>query len=161
MKTFPTRKVLIALDYDQTAQKVAEEGFLLSQNLRAEVFLLHVVSDPVYYTSTEYSPILGFTDYTGIGTFQLDTSEGLRKAAQHFLEKTKRHLDDTTIQSIVKDGDIAESILEAAKETHADIIILGSHSRKWLENILIGSVAAEVLRQSSLPLFIIPTKKRT
>ena len=88
MKTFPVKKVLIALDYDQTAQKVAEEGFLFSQNLRAEVVLLHVISDPVYYTSTEYSPIMGFTDYTGLGSFQLDTAEGLRKAAQHFLDKT-------------------------------------------------------------------------
>lgn len=159
MKTFPVKKVLIALDYDQTAQKVAEEGFLFSQNLRAEVVLLHVISDPVYYTSTEYSPIMGFTDYTGLGSFQLDTAEGLRKAAEHFLDKTKRHLEDTTTQTIVKDGNIADSILVAAKETHADIIVMGSHSRKWLENIIIGSVAEEVLRQSRIPLFIIPTRK--
>jgi nucleotide-binding universal stress UspA family protein len=43
---------------------------------------------------------------------------------------------------------------------HADMIILGSHSQKWLENIVMGSVTEEVLRQSTIPLFIIPTKSR-
>ncbi|TFH50172.1 MAG: universal stress protein, partial [Bacteroidia bacterium] len=36
----------------------------------------------------------------------------------------------------------------------------GSHSRKWLENIVMGSVSEKVLRSTSIPLFIIPTKKR-
>jgi nucleotide-binding universal stress UspA family protein len=36
---------------------------------------------------------------------------------------------------------------------------MGSHSRKWLEKILMGSVTEEVLHKSSIPLFIIPTKK--
>jgi nucleotide-binding universal stress UspA family protein len=160
MKTNQLKKVLIALDYDQTALKVAEEGLLLSKTLGAEVVLLHVISDPVYYASTEYSPVMGFTDYSGLAPFQLDTVEGLRKAAQHFLDKTKRHLGDPTILTVVKEGDIADSIFEAAKETHADVIVLGSHSRKWLENIILGSVAEKVLKQTRIPLFIIPTKKR-
>jgi len=52
------KKVLIALDYDPTAQKVAEKGFVLAKTMGAEVILLHVITDPVYYASTEYSPIM-------------------------------------------------------------------------------------------------------
>jgi len=42
----------------------------------------------------------------------------------------------------------------------ADFIVLGSHSRKWLENIVMGSVTENVLRKTSIPLLIIPTKKQ-
>jgi len=121
---------------------------------------MHVLSEPVYYSSLEYSPIVGFNDSMTMGTFRTDTIEGLKEAAQHFLDKTKHHLADETIQTILKEGETADSILEAAKSLHADIIVLGTHSRKWLENILMGSVTENVLKNSTLPLFIIPTKKQ-
>ena len=41
-----------------------------------------------------------------------------------------------------------------------DAMVIGTHSRKWLEKILMGSVTEELLNQSSIPLFIIPTKKQ-
>jgi nucleotide-binding universal stress UspA family protein len=61
---------------------------------------------------------------------------------------------------MVIEGDFAGSILKTAKDLHTDVIVLGSHSRKWLENIVMGSVTADILRQTSIPLFIVPTKKR-
>jgi nucleotide-binding universal stress UspA family protein len=151
------KKVLIALDYDPTAQKVAETGFSMAKAMNAEIILLHVLSDTVYYSSTEYSPIMG---YTGLGLWQLITSvDDLKNATQSYLDKSKQHLGDDTIQTLVKEGDIAESIIKVAKDSHADIIVMGSHSRKWLENILMGSVAENVLHHTSIPLFIVPTKK--
>jgi nucleotide-binding universal stress UspA family protein len=57
---------------------------------------------------------------------------------------------------MIKDGDSGDSILDAAKETNADIIVMGSHSRHGLDKILMGSVAEKVLRNSLIPLFIIP-----
>jgi nucleotide-binding universal stress UspA family protein len=152
------KKVLIALDYDPTAQKVAEKGFALAKTMGAEVILLHVIIDPVYYASTEYSPIMGFTGID-MAPLQLNSVEGLIKASQYFLDKSKRHLGDETIQTLVKEGDFAESILKTAKETHADIIVMGSHSRKWLEKIVMGSVTEKVLNLTTTPLFIVPTKK--
>lgn len=161
MKTDRIKKILIALDYNPTAQKVAEQGFSLAKTMGAEVILLHVSTDAAYYTSTEYSPIMGFSGYMDVSQILLGTVDGLKSASQHFLDKTKQHLDDATIQTIVSTGDIAESILTTAKKSHADIIVLGSHSRKWLENIVIGSTAEKVLRQTRVPLFIIPTKKQS
>ena len=155
------KKVLIALDYDPTARKVAETGFSLAKAMGAEVVLLHVISDPIYYTSTEYDPIMGFTGYLETGPQQLDSVDGLIKASQHYLEKSKQHLGDKTIKTLVKEGDFSESILETAKEINADLIVMGSHSRKWLENILMGSVVEKVLHHTSIPLFIVPTRKHS
>ena len=159
MKTNKMKKVLIALDYNPTAQKVAEVGFSMAKAMKAEVILLHVISDPVIYSSAEYSPIMGFNGFMEMGQLQLDNIESLKKASKQFLEKSKQHLGDKTIQTLVEEGDFAESILKTAKDLHVDIIVIGTHSRKWLENIVIGSVTEKVLNNTSLPLFIIPTKK--
>jgi nucleotide-binding universal stress UspA family protein len=161
MKTNKMKKVLIALDYNPTAQKVAESGFSLAKTMGAKVILMHVISDPVYYSSPEYSPIMGFTGYNmGTGILQFDSDDKLKKASQHFLDKSKHHLGDETIQTLVKEGDFAESILKTAKDLHVDIIVMGSHSRRWLDDILMGSVTKKVLHNTSIPLFIIPTKRQ-
>jgi nucleotide-binding universal stress UspA family protein len=158
MKAIELKKVLIALDYNPTAQKVAESGFAMAKAMNAEAVLLHVISDPVYYSSTEYSPIMGYTGYMVTEQQQSESADGLNRASQHFLDKTKLHLGDNTIQTRVTEGDFAESILKTAKVMHADIIVMGSHSMKWLENIVMGSVTEKVLRHTSIPLFIIPTR---
>lgn len=147
------------MDYHPSAQKVAEVGFSLAKNMGAKAILLHVISDPVYYSSVQYSPITGFAGFMDTDPLLLASEDGLRKASEHFLEKAKHHLADETIQILVKDGEPAEVILKAAKELHADIIAMGSHSRKWLENIIMGSVTEQVLHRTFIPMFIIPTKE--
>jgi nucleotide-binding universal stress UspA family protein len=160
MKTNKVKKVLIALDYNPTAQKVAEEGFSMAKSMNAEVILLHVIADQGYYSSLEYSPIMGFNGYMDLSPFQVNSAEGLKHVSQKFLDKTRLHLGDKTIQTVVVEGELAESIIKTAKDMHADIIVVGSHSRKWLENIVMGSVAEKVLHHTTKPLFIIPTKKQ-
>jgi nucleotide-binding universal stress UspA family protein len=159
MKTNAIKKVLIALDYDPTAQKVAETGFSLAESMKAEAILLHVIADATYYSALEYSRIEGSMGFSKNELLHL-FDDGLKKAMKHYLDKTKQHLGDETIKTLVKEGDFAESILKAAKDQHVDIIVMGSHSRRWLDEILVGSVTEKVLHQSSIPLFIIPTKKR-
>ena len=150
MKTIKIQKVLIALDYDETSQKVAEVGFSMAKAMNAETILLHVISEqPVYYST-----------YTYMRELRVDIIGDLKKSTQEFLDKSKRYLGDDSIKTILKEGDIAETILNTAKELKADVIVMGSHSRKWLENIILGSEAEEVLKKTTVPLFIIPTKKQ-
>jgi nucleotide-binding universal stress UspA family protein len=159
MKIDKMKKVLIALDYDPTAQKVAESGFLYAKVMGAEVILLHVIADATYYSSLQYSPITGFLAFSDADLSHLLDNDGLKNATKHYLDKVKHHFGDNTVQTLVKEGDYAEAILKTAKELHADIIVMGSHSRKWLDEILMGSVTEKVLRHTTIPLFIVPTKK--
>jgi nucleotide-binding universal stress UspA family protein len=152
-------KVLIALDYNPTAQKIAEVGYAMAKAMHAEVTLLHVIDDPVYYTNAEYSPIMGFTGYMDSGLLQL-TNETLKKASHHFLDKTKHHLGDGSVKTLISEGDFADTIIKTAKDLHANVIVIGSHSRRWLDEILMGSVTEKVLHHSTIPLFIIPTKQK-
>lgn len=153
------KKILIALDYDPTAQAIAEKGFMLAKAMGAEVTLLHVIADPVYYSSVNYSPIMGFSGYMDMEPMQTDITEALKKESLVFLEKSKQHLAGDSIKTLVTEGNFADSILVTAKEIDADIIVMGSHSRNWLNDILVGSVTEKVLHSSAVPLFIVPTKK--
>ena len=154
------KKVLIALDYDPTAQKVAETGFSIAQSMNAEVILLHVISDPLYYSSGNYSPVMGFPGYITPDPSIPKSVDDLKKESLDYLDKSRLYLGDGNIQIMVAEGQFAETILKTAKDLNADIIVLGSHSRSWLEKIVMGSVAKEVLDHTSVPLFIVPTKKR-
>jgi nucleotide-binding universal stress UspA family protein len=153
------KKVLIALDYDPTAQKVAETGYALTKAMHAEVVLMHVISQALHYSLIEY-PVMGFGGYMNIDPKQLDlVDKQLKQTSMDFLEQTKNHLFDKSITIQISEGDAAEAILDMAKTISADVIVIGSHSRKWLEKIVMGSVAEKVLRHTSIPLFIVPTKK--
>ena len=159
MKKQKINKVLIALDYDPTAKKIAETGYALANSMEAEVILLHVIADPEYYALNQYSPIMGFTGFVDIGPLQLNIMEDLKKASLHFLEKSKEHLGDKKIGLLVKEGGFSDTILETAGELQVDMIVMGSHSRRWLEKILMGNVTEKVLHHSKIPILIIPTKK--
>lgn len=150
------KKVLIAIDYNPTAQNIAKKGYELAKSMNAQIILLHVVADYTYYSSLDYSPIMGFDSFSNLGVLQTNTIVELQNAAHDYLDKTKEYLGDDSIQTMVKDGDFGQAIVDAAKELDVDVIVLGSHSRRGLEKILMGSVAEKVLRNSTLPLFIIP-----
>ena len=152
------KKILIALDSNPTAQIVAENGYNLAKAMNAHTILLHVISDTTYYSSLNYSPIMGFAGFNSSDLSQRVTVEDVKIVAQNYLDKSKHHLGDERIQTIVKNGGLGETILRTATELKIDIIVMGTHNRRGLEKILIGSVAENVLHHSSIPLFIIPTK---
>jgi len=148
METIEIKKVLIALDYDETSQKVAEIGFSMAKALNAQILLLHVISEqPVYYST-----------YLYMRELEVDILQDLRQSTQDFLDKTKKHLGDESIQTVLKEGEISETILKTAKDLNVDIIVMGTHSRKWLENVIMGSEAENVLKKTIIPLYIVPTK---
>jgi len=158
METEKKKIVLIALDYNPTAQKVAEEGFSMAKAMDAEVILLHIISDPKYYSSTKHVTIIGFAGSEETVPMKLDSVDELKKIAHKFLEKSKDLLGDKTIKILLKEGEAAGSLLTAAKDLHADLIVMGSHSRKVSSRIIMGSITKKVLQHCSIPLLIIPTK---
>lgn len=154
------KKILIALDYDPSAQMVADYGFAIAKAMGAEAILLHIVKDPALYSSNEQATILGFAGNLYTVPVRFDNVTELKKIAMHFLEKAKRPHNDASIICLVKEGPTAETILVTAKEEHADIIVLGAHTQTWLENKILGSVMDNVLHHSAIPLFVIPTQQK-
>ena len=151
------KKILIALDYNPTAEKVAEKGFAFAKEMNAQVILLHVVTEPLYYSSTLYSPVMGFDGFNQIDYVQPDVMTAITKHAFRFLNHVKSHLGDENILTEVIEGDVVDVIIDTAKYSKVEAIVMGSHSRKWLEDIVLGSVTKNVLHQTDIPMYIIPT----
>ena len=149
------KKILIAIDYDPSAEKVAEAGYALGMAMAADIVLLHVIAEPSYYSSMEFSPIMGFTGFADPHIPQIVETE-LKKEAMRFLDRSKEHLGDGPIKTVVAEGAFADTILKLAKDEGADIIVVGRHSRRGLGKLLVGSVAEKILHHSTIPLFIIP-----
>lgn len=150
------KKILIALDYGLSAQKIAEKGFELAKSMNAKVTLLHVVADETYYSDMDSAPFMGFYGYD---FFNIENNESLIQSSLNFLEKIKSHLKDSDIEVIAEQGDFPTVILETATKRHANVIVLGSHSKNWLEKAVIGSVTESVLAKTKIPMFIIPIKE--
>jgi nucleotide-binding universal stress UspA family protein len=153
------RKILIAIDYHPTAEKVAIYGHTIAKALGGNVVLLHVLADPFYYSSSVYDPIMGFGGYSDLSMTPISITDELEQSTHQYLNKIKIFLEDDEIKTYVKTGNCADMIIETATELQAEMIVMGSHSQKWLEHLMIGSVTQNVLQHIKLPLYIIPTKK--
>ena len=149
------KRVLIALDYGLSAQKIAEQGFELAKSMNAKVTLLHVVADESYYNAIDSAAFVGFYGYDYFDTVD---SDSLINSSLSFLDNIKTHLKDPTIETIAKQGDFAKVILETAENYNSSLIVLGSHSHNWLEKALMGSVTESVLAETKIPMYIIPVK---
>ena len=152
------KKILIALDYNPSAVKIAKVGYAMAKANNAEVILMHVVADPVYYSNLDYSPIMGYSGFGSPEMLSMINLEEVKNASRGFLEQSKKHLGDESITLLVGEGDCADAILKAVDDLKVDTIVMGTHSRRGLDKILMGSIAEKVLHHSTVPMLIIPTR---
>ena len=154
------KKILIALEMDATSQRVAETVYILAKTMRAEVNLLHVISNKVYnYSRQELSTIgRNSTDSDPVTSHSENMGNQTIKV-QAFLDKSKHFLGDRSIRTVIKEGNFGDEILNTGIELEADLIVMGAHSQSSFENTVLGSVAEKVLLKTSIPILIIPTQK--
>jgi universal stress protein A len=62
--------------------------------------------------------------------------------------------------TVVKTGDARDAILEAAREIEADLIVMGTHGRRGVTRLFLGSVAEDVMRRAPCPVLVVRTKPR-
>ena len=150
------KKILIAIDYNPCAQKIAETGFEHARAMNAEICIVHAVADIAYY-SAEYSPIMGFEGFSPDCAFK--SIEEQENEAKRFLAAVVKHLDDSNIKTRVIDGKTSEAILQSAAEYKADLIVMGAHSHNDFGKIM-GDVAAKVIKHAEIPILIVPTERQ-
>ncbi len=76
-----------------------------------------------------------------------------RKELSKFVKQHAAKLTD--VNEFVRLGSPTEEVIEAAKELHADLIVIGTHGRTGLKHLLVGSVAESVLRHADVPVLCI------
>lgn len=150
------KKILIAIDYNPCAQKIAETGFEYAKAMNAEVCIAHAIADVAAY-SMDYSPIMGFTGFDADVHFKNSADQQIE--ATRFLNAVVKYLGDDRIQIKVLDGKTAEAILDYAGDCKADLIVIGAQSHNGFEKIIMGDVAGNILKHSAIPVLVIPTDK--
>jgi nucleotide-binding universal stress UspA family protein len=97
--------------------------------------------------------LFSITDSSG----QLPTD--IEDAAQLSIAELK--LDGLTGELLAGTGNIAEGILNAARDTGADLIVLYRHTRGGLSRKLLGSVGDEVIRGAGVPVLLVGETAQT
>jgi nucleotide-binding universal stress UspA family protein len=149
------KNILIATDGSDFARTAVDHGLKLAKTMGASVTVL---------TVTETWSALEMAQKAKIGTTNPieDYEASAAGAAAKILEVVEEQakslgLKYKTIH--IKDKHPAEGIIGTADSGGADLIVMASHGRRGLQKILLGSVAAEVLTYSKVPVLVV--KKTT
>ncbi|MEO7444691.1 MAG: universal stress protein [Ferruginibacter sp.] len=149
------KKIIIALDYNPSAEKVAEKGYEIAKAMQAEITLVHVITEPAFY-AMQYSPIMGYTGSYTEGT--VEVVDDINNKGKDFLIASVKHLGDDSIKTKLLSGDdVDESVLKYCEKQQADVLIIGSHSHKGLAGIFDTDVSSDLIKHTKIPLLIIPT----
>jgi nucleotide-binding universal stress UspA family protein len=138
------RHVLVAIDPSNTAQRALEEAIELARGLRAELTVA---------TVTPRLPAVAYRTGVDVGSLERDLegeSEELLRAAVASVP------DDVTVRHVRRHGAPAEELLKLLDEVHPDVIVLGSRRRGRFASNVLGSVAASIHFNSTVPLLSIP-----
>ena len=148
-------KILIALDKHETGDKIARVGLDLARKIGATIALLHVYPDSLAMDSNTVYDDYGIPDFTENMDWDcIFTEESLK-----FLQEVREKLTSPDSELLISSGDVAHEILAAALKWHADLIVVGSHSRRFLEDIFLGNTTVKVVRRSTIPTLIVPTRE--
>jgi nucleotide-binding universal stress UspA family protein len=150
------KKVLIAIDYNPTSEKVVMDGYKLAKRLGARVCLVHVITNLQYY-GAQYPAFMGFESMNL--SYDPKIHDEMKNIAKEYVATVASHIGDESVETHVAEGDTARMILEYAQQWQADLIVMGTHSHSAFEKLLIGTVASGVLEKTKIPVHMIPVVK--
>ena len=132
------KKIICPVDFSELSRKAMQYANEFARLSDAKVFLVGVV---------ENDPTINY-------------SHGLEKEGAEEEQKLATLINEEQMAGIVADyaiyeGSAEECILDYAKRQEADIIIMGSHGRRGLKRMILGSVAEHVIRRAPCPVLIV------
>lgn len=169
-------KMLITLDGSKFAEEVLAPAADLATRSGAEVHLIEVVRESRLHPSwiTALSPEHDFRgEYewprgvpTGSPEYPIEmgvlvetaarTEERTRCVAKDYLDRVStRHFHGEAKTKVVVGENPAEEILDYIRREKMDLVAMATHGRTGLARLLLGSVAAKLLRAREAPLFLV------
>jgi nucleotide-binding universal stress UspA family protein len=147
------KRILVPVDGSRISTRGIIEATKLAQAGGARIRLLHVIDEMVWTNAID----------SGAGTVSLIDS--LRDAGKTIIRNAlavaKRHHAGVDTVVVEEFGTrVADVILSEAGKWRADLIVMGTHGRRGLERMLLGSDADRVIRRSSVPVLLIPPATR-
>jgi nucleotide-binding universal stress UspA family protein len=138
------RNVLIATDFSRKSSEVIRVGMDLCRVYGAHAYILNVLARDEFL-------LAGFEAYVAAREATrrdlLDLECALR--SQHLSQEGKDY------ELLMREGDVADGILDCARQRQADLIVIGTHGRSGLRKAFLGSVAERIFRHSNIPVLTV------
>lgn len=151
--------VIIPVDFSNYSMKACEFGFNFAHSIGADVVLLHVYFTPIYATSLPYGDVFNYqlSDEENVRNILQKVHADLNALSDKVKEKvTSGEFPNIKYTCVLREGIPEEEILRYAKECHPKIIVMGTRGKNQKDIDLIGSVTAEVIERSRVPVLAIP-----
>jgi len=142
-------QILVPVDGSPTSEKALDEAIRLAQLNGARLRLVHVVDELNYVNGFE--PAMNYLN---------DIIPLMRVAGEKLLAYDCQKAQDKGVEadSVLIDegpGRIFEHVAEQARLAKADLIVVGSHGRRGIGRILLGSDAEQIVRHAPVPVLVV------
>ena len=144
-------KILVAVDGSAHSRHALEHAIGLAKGLSATLRVIHVVDMGWLPLGPELA-----VDLAALQEARRAAASQVLTGARETLQTAGLQADADLLETATPTQHIASVITEEAANWRADLIVLGTHGRKGMERLLLGSVAEGVARMSSLPVLLIP-----
>lgn len=153
MSTKPARgfHIVVGYDFSDQAQLALVESLALAR--QQEAATIHIIG--------VLEPARGLGRITHSGTITFTEAERAQKEIEKAVEAEGGDFQADTYRLIVhtRIGTPAKEILSLADETDADLIVVGTHARKGVSRLLLGSVAEQIMRNAHCPILVMRPKE--
>lgn len=143
------RQLLVPFDGSPTSEKALDEAIHLARLTGARLRLLHVVDELSYVNGFETA-----TNYINeiVPLMQAAGEKLLALARQKAVDQG---VDTDSVLMVGGPGRICEHVAEQARSAKADLIVVGSHGRRGIGRVLMGSDAEQIVRTAPVPVLVV------
>lgn len=146
------KRVLFPVDLSPVSSKIAPSVIEFAEAFEAEIHLVHAA-----VSMEEIGGIYG-PDVL-VGDFEKEVADSAERELEKF--EQEYFADYPKKKRVVLQGDPVDELIAYMKAEKIDLVIMGTHGRKGIDKILFGSVAAQLVRNSPVPVLTINPYRRT
>lgn len=145
------RHILVAIDGSPTSARAFDAALQLARESGAELQPLYVVDVPIMaYDAPGYDPSIVRDAFLEESKHLAD--DALARMKHDNVQGAPRVIEANPVGD---DFDIAHCILHAATDLNADLVVMGTHGRRGVRRLVLGSVAERFLRIAKCPVLMI------
>lgn len=146
------RRILAAIDGSHTSELALREAINLAKSLASQLRIVHAVDEVNLNWDAEYA------DPTEIWHAMAETGRDILNKAAATVAEAGLKADTKLIEIDTLGRRIPEVIAEEAEAWPADLIVVGTHGRRGLSHVFLGSVAEGIVRVATKPVLLIRGK---
>ena len=144
-------KLVVAVDLSESTQIIIEKVEEINIECPAQVWILHNAEPEPDFVEFKVDPLAA---REALAKKFHDEHRQIQEIANRL---RKAGLD---ARALLVHGATVETILKEAADLDVDMIVVGSHGRGAMHQLLMGSVSEAILHKSRYPVLVIPTHKR-